>query len=208
MARLNKDAAVYLLSSHLATLLESLTQLHKSPPLFSVDPLTHQLRILWPFHSLCGYFSIQIWILIRGLARLWFLLKKTVLIELLQQGLMLHMIIMWQFCISILSFTNTRRHNNASGFICIKNMGVIVSTGKAEMSLIPNSMMGPYKNIFLKSVALPAGKQHGFYFDTLLMHWLVNFLFLLLNLIYSNSNFFTCKPNSVFLYLVSLTVQP
>lgn len=40
-------------------------------------------------------------------------------------------------------FTNTRRHNNASGFICMKNMGVIVSTGKAEMSLIPNSMMKP-----------------------------------------------------------------
>lgn len=51
------------------------------------------------------------------------------------------MIIMGQFGLFILFFINTRRHNNASVFIPVKNMKVIVSTGKAEMRLIPNSMV-------------------------------------------------------------------
>ena len=54
---------------------------------------------------------------------------------------MLPMIIMGQFGLFILFFINTRRHNNASVFIPVKNMKVIVSTGKAEMRLIPNSMV-------------------------------------------------------------------
>lgn len=143
LAWLNKDAIVFLSSSYLVTLLGSLTQLHKSL-LFSF--------VLIRRHVSCGFYvqfvawaffnqmiqvglSLEVWL---GFS---FSKKNMSLIELSQQRLMLPMIIMWQFCLSILFFTNTRRHNNASGFICIKNMGVIVSTGKAEMSLIPNSMM-------------------------------------------------------------------
>ena len=79
-----------------------------------------------------------------------FFLQNIVLAELLQQSLMLPMIIMWQFSLSVRFLFNTRRHNNASGFISMKNIWVIVSTGKAEMSLIPNSMMKPYTNISYK----------------------------------------------------------
>lgn len=44
------------------------------------------------------------------------------------------------------------------------------------MSLISNSVMMLYKNISLKIITLPAGKWHGFYFDTSFVCQLVNFL--------------------------------
>lgn len=91
--------------------------------------------------------------------------KNMALIELLQQSLMTSVIIMWQFCLVIIYFSNTRRYNNVSWYISIEAVKVIVSTGNAEMKHIFYSVtMAPS----CKCLSIPTGKLlfHGFYSDT------------------------------------------